>query len=67
MLVLRMALGPTTPLQLIAVREIGTVVVAALKEPNRVGATVEIAGDELTGPQIAARLSDHAGKPARYE
>jgi uncharacterized protein YbjT (DUF2867 family) len=66
-LVLRMALSPTTPLQLIAVQDIGTVVVAALQEPNRVGASIEIAGDELTGPQIAARLGDHAGKPARYE
>jgi uncharacterized protein YbjT (DUF2867 family) len=61
------ALRPTTPLQLIAVRDIGTAVVAAWQEPNRVDASIEIAGDELTGPQIAARLGDHAGKPPRYE
>jgi uncharacterized protein YbjT (DUF2867 family) len=66
-LVLRMALRPTTPLQLVAVQDIGAVVVAALQEPNRVGASIEIAGDELTGPQIAAHLGDHAGVPARYE
>ena len=66
-LVLRLALRPTTPLQMIAVKDIGTVVVAALLDPNRVGASVEIAGDELTGPEIAARLGEHAGLPARFE
>ena len=31
------------------------------------GGEIEIAGDELTGEQIAAAFGDHAGLPARFE
>jgi uncharacterized protein YbjT (DUF2867 family) len=48
-------------------RDIGTVVVAALLDPELVGASIEIAGDELTCEQIAVALGDHAGLPARFE
>jgi uncharacterized protein YbjT (DUF2867 family) len=67
-LVLRMPLPADVPLQLIASDDIGAVAAAALTDPDRVPTgSVEIAGDELTGEQIAAAYGEHAGLPAHYE
>jgi uncharacterized protein YbjT (DUF2867 family) len=56
------------PLQMVAVEDIGVVAAAAVIDPGRVpGGAVEIAGDELTGSQIAATFGRQAGRPARYE
>jgi len=67
-LVLRAPLAPGVPLQMIAVADIGAVAARALQEPGSVPAgAVEIAGDELTGEQIAAAFGEHAGLPARFE
>lgn len=52
--VLRLPLPGGTPLQMVAVDDIGAVAAAALLDPARVpGGAVEIAGDELTGEQMA--------------
>lgn len=52
--VLRLPLPADVPLQMIAVDDIGAVAAAALPDPARVPAgAVEIAGDELTGEQVA--------------
>jgi uncharacterized protein YbjT (DUF2867 family) len=56
------------PLQMIAVEDIGAVAAAAALDPDRVaGGSIEIAGDELTGEQIAEVYQHRYGVPARYE
>lgn len=67
-LVLRLPLPAGIPLQMIATRDIGRVAAAALLDPGRIpGQAVEIAGDELTGEQIAAAFGQVEGRPVRYE
>ncbi len=56
------------PLQMISTRDIGRAAAAALLDPDRVpGGAVEIAGDELTGEEIAAAFAQARDVPARYE
>lgn len=67
-LVLRMPLPAGVPMQMIATDDIGKVAAAALLNPSRMdGGQVEIAGDELTGEQVAAIYGEQEGWPARYE
>jgi uncharacterized protein YbjT (DUF2867 family) len=66
--VLRAPLAPSVPLQMVAVDDIGAAAAAALLDPARVpGGAIEIAGDELTGEQVAAAFGADAGLPARFE
>jgi uncharacterized protein YbjT (DUF2867 family) len=66
--VLRAPLAPGVPLQMVAVDDIGLAAAAALLDPGRVpGGAIEIAGDELTGEQIAAAFGERAGLPSRFE
>ncbi len=68
MVVLRAPLAPGVPLQMVAVDDIGAAAAAALLDPASVpGGAIEIAGDELTGEQVAAAFGDRAGLPARFE
>ncbi len=66
-LVLRMPLPDGVKLQMVAVRDIGIVVAAALLGTAPVPESIELAGDELTGSEIAAAFGAHAGMPSRYE
>lgn len=66
-LVLRLPVPDGIKLQMVATRDIGVVAAAALLDPAAVPAAIEIAGDELTGSEIAAAFGAHAGLPARYE
>lgn len=66
-LVLRMPFPDGVKLQMVAVRDIGIVAAAALLGTGAVPAAIEIAGDDLTGSEIAAAFGAHAGMPARYE
>ena len=67
-LVVRIPLPPGIPLQMIAVEDIGEVAAAAALDPGRVaGGSMEIAGDELTGEQLAEAYQHRYGVPARYE
>jgi uncharacterized protein YbjT (DUF2867 family) len=67
-LVLRLPVSPATPLQMIAVRDIGRAAAALLLDPNTIdGEGVEIAGDELTMTDVAATVSRVFGRPARFE
>lgn len=67
-IVVRFPFPDDIPLQMVAVKDIGIVAATALLEPQSIpGGAIEIAGDELTGSQIAAALAAHTGKPARYE
>jgi len=66
--VLRAPLAPGVPLQMVAVDDICTAAAAALLDPASIpGGAIEIAGDELTGEQVAAAFGDRAGLPARFE
>jgi hypothetical protein len=66
--VLRLPMPGDVPLQMIAVVDVATVAVIALLEPHRIpDGAMEIAGDELTGDQIAAAFATRRGLPARYE
>jgi uncharacterized protein YbjT (DUF2867 family) len=59
-------LRPDKGLQLIAVDDIGVFVEMALANPAEyLGKTVEIAGDELTEPQITATLTQVIGRPVQ--
>jgi uncharacterized protein YbjT (DUF2867 family) len=60
------ALDPDTPLQLIALADIGRIAVDAFERPDAcIGRTVEIAGDELTVRQIAGTFTRVDGIPTR--
>jgi len=54
--------------QLIATDDIGEWAALALTEPKRfVGKALEIAGDELTNPEIAETFARVLGRPVRYQ
>ena len=67
--VVRMALPDGIPLQMVAVRDIGRAVATLPPDGGAAveGENVEIAGDALTGTQIAKTIGAYAGLPARYE
>lgn len=55
------------PYQLIATDDIGEWAALALTQPRRfVGKALEIAGDELTNPQIAATFARVLGRPVKF-
>ena len=62
----RLPLPGDVPLQMISVRDIGKTAAALLASRDPEAAPVEIAGDELTGEQIAERLGQRLGAPARF-
>jgi uncharacterized protein YbjT (DUF2867 family) len=67
-LLVRIPLPPGIPLQMIAAQDVGAVAAAATLDPDRVaGGSIEIAGDELTGEQIAAAYQHRYHIPARYD
>ena len=58
---------PETRLQMIAVDDIGAFAAMAFGAPDEwIGRTVELAGDELTMPQVAAIFSERLGRPVVY-
>ena len=66
-LVVSLGLRPQTPLPLIAVRDIGTFAAIAFGDPGSyAGRHVDLAGDCLTGPQIADVFARATGLPARF-
>ncbi|PND58547.1 hypothetical protein CRM90_07940 [Mycobacterium sp. ENV421] len=67
-IVVRLPMPDGVPLQMVAVSDIGAVAGAVLIDPSRVPTgAVEIAGDELTGSQIADVFGRRAAQPARFE
>lgn len=67
-IVVRLPLPDGIALQMVAVDDIGAVAAAIIVDPTRVPTEgIEIAGDELTGSQIAEAIARHAGRPAHYE
>lgn len=64
----RLAIDSEMPLQLISVEDIGAIVAIAFKNPELYTAkAIDIAGDELTGNQIADTLSKATGKNVSFE
>jgi uncharacterized protein YbjT (DUF2867 family) len=64
---LEMAIKPTTSLQMIAVRDIGQYGALAFDLHNELnGDAIDIAGDELTMPEVAAVLSTVRGKGVHF-
>jgi uncharacterized protein YbjT (DUF2867 family) len=61
------ALRPETRLQMIALDDLGYFVAHALGLPQQfIGESIEIAGDELTMPQVAAAFSSVMGCPVEF-
>ena len=60
-------LRPATPLQMVAVDDIGAFAALAFAEPERwIGRAIELAGDELTMPRAAEVFGRVIGRPVRY-
>jgi len=67
-LVVSIALGLKKRLPIIAMRDIGAFAVIAFDRPGQfLGQKFEIAGDYLTGPQIAETFGRTCGVPARFQ
>jgi len=67
-LVLSLALAPETVLQLIATRDIAVFAADAFDDPRHwIGRQVELAGDALTGPQMAEAFAEAAAAPVRFQ
>lgn len=66
--VYRFPMPGDVPIQIVAVADIGKISAAVLLDPSLLPTgTIEIAGDMLTGEQIAAAIGERLGKPARFE
>lgn len=61
-----MPLPADVAVQMISVRDIGRAAAALLLKGDPAVAPVEIAGDELTGEQIAERIAHRLGSPSTY-
>lgn len=61
-----MPLAGDVAVQMISVRDIGRVTAALLLKADPAVAPVEIAGDELSGEQIAGRIAHRLGLPTTY-
>ncbi|TQM85055.1 uncharacterized protein YbjT (DUF2867 family) [Saccharothrix saharensis] len=67
-LVYRRGLADGVPLQMISAADNGFFAADAFDDPDTyVGANVDLAGDELTGDEIAAVFQRHTGMPTRFE
>ncbi len=66
-LLFTLALLPHTRLQMITPGDIGGIAADVFDAPaDYLGRTLEIAGDELTGPQMAEVFARAAGRPVRF-
>ena len=60
---LTIAMKPETKLQMITVDDIGAITALVLSQPEKyIGKEIELAGDELTMPEVAAAFSKVKGK-----
>jgi uncharacterized protein YbjT (DUF2867 family) len=64
---LAIGMKPDTKLQSIAVADIGSYGLAAFEQPDKTaGRAFDLAGDELTGPEMAQVLSDITGRAISF-
>jgi len=67
-LVVRLPLPPGARVQMIAVADIAVFAADAFERPDEhIGQALALAGDELTGQEIAAAFQAATATPARYE
>jgi len=67
-IVVRLPLPEDATMKMISLRDIGRVATALLLDTAEApGGAIELVGDELTGPQIAAAFGARAGLPPRYD
>ncbi|MFI6483921.1 NmrA/HSCARG family protein [Nonomuraea sp. NPDC050663] len=67
-IVVNLAIRPTKPMNLIAVDDIGVFAARALTfSTEYAGESIELAGDRLTGEQIAEAFGRATGLPARFQ
>lgn len=67
-IVLRLPMPEAAALKMVSLKDVGRVAAALLLGTAEApGGAIELVGDELTGPQIAAAFGARAGLPARYE
>jgi len=67
-LVVSRALAPGRKLQIVATKDIGHFAADAFENPaEHIGTAVALAGDELTGEDIAQSFADETGLPVRFE
>jgi uncharacterized protein YbjT (DUF2867 family) len=65
---LRQAIRADQPLQMVTARDIGRIATMVIGDPDRfIGERISIAGDELTGPEMAGILSKATGRPVEYQ
>lgn len=58
---------PEQPMQLLAIRDLGTIVAEVFADPARfAGATFGVASDAVTGDDLAAAFTEAAGRPIAY-
>lgn len=66
-LTLTMAMKPETKLQMITVDDIGAITAIVFNNPDEyIGKEIEIAGDELTMPQVAEAFAKKTGKETTF-
>jgi uncharacterized protein YbjT (DUF2867 family) len=65
-LMVAMPLPEDIAVQMVSVRDVGRVAATLLLSGDPAVAPVEIAGDELTGEQIAQRIAHRLGSPTTY-
>ncbi|HJU05233.1 MAG TPA: NmrA family NAD(P)-binding protein, partial [Nitrospiraceae bacterium] len=64
---LALPLRPAKKLQMVAVHDLGEFAAAAFLRPEEfIGRTIELAGDELTMPEVAEDLSRTMGRPVAF-
>lgn len=67
-IVIRLPMPGDVPIQMIAVNDVGRAAARLLVDPASIdGDAIEVAGDELTFDQVAERVGDAFGAPARFE
>ena len=65
---LMLPLRPDTKLQMIALKDIGEFGAAPFLHPKEfIGQAIDLAGDTLTMPEVAAQLSRTKGRPIRFQ
>ena len=66
--VLSVPMWPSVKFQMIALKDIGELGAAAFLSPNKfLGQAIDLAGDELTMPEVAAHLSRTKGRQIQFQ
>ncbi|KMQ50716.1 hypothetical protein CHISP_2399 [Chitinispirillum alkaliphilum] len=65
---LELALRPDVPVQVLSVDDLGAIAAMVFADPHKFTKTeIELAGDELTGPEMAGVLSKATGRPVEFK